>query len=90
MYNDTKSKLPTYTATIPAFESQKRAAMMDTVKATVAAASSDLTEIQKSLDEFEKLRVTKDTSYAELEARFPHLAKEVETEVKEHRWCENI
>lgn len=86
----TSTKLPSYTASVPAFESQKRAAMMETVKSTVAAANTDLSEIQKSLEEFEQFRVTKDTSYGELEKRFPHLAKEVETEVKEHRWCENI
>ena len=82
--------LPKYTASVPAFETQKRAAMMETVKATVAAANTDLTEIQKSLEEFEQFRINKDTSYGDLEQRFPHLAKEVETEIKEHRWCENI
>ena len=84
------AKLPQYTATVPAFEAQKRAAMMESVKATVAAANNDNIAIAKSVEEFEKFRITKDTSYGELEARFPHLAKEVEEEVKNHKWCENV
>ena len=57
------AKLPQYTATVPAFEAQKRAAMMESVKATVAAANNDNIAIAKSVEEFEKFRITKDTSY---------------------------
>ena len=88
MYKSTK--LPSYTASVPAFETAKRAAMLETVKSTVAAAEADLKNISASLDEFEKQRTSKDTSVGDLERRFPTFAKETETEIKEHRWCENV
>ena len=47
----------------------------------------DLEQLNSQLVDFEKIRITKSTSAAELSDRFPHLAKEVEQEIKNHEWA---
>ena len=88
MYKSTK--LPVYTATIPEFESKKRAAMLDVAKATVVAAKNDLSDLTEQIASFEKFRMNKDTSVGDLQMRFPKIAKEVEAEIKHHKWAESM
>ena len=84
VYND--RKLPQYTATLPAFEAKKRAAMLSVVRSTVDATKQDLEVLSKQLESFEAGRITEDTSVGELEDRFPAVAAEIETEIKNHEW----
>ncbi len=82
-----KSKtLPTYTATVPAFEVNKRQQLLVAVKQVVEAAKADIEKLNAQLDEFEKTKITKDTTYAELSERYPQIAKEIEVEVHNHQW----
>lgn len=79
-------KLPTYHATLPAFEASKRAAVLGVVRNIVDAAKEDLNVLNAQLDEFEKNRISRDTTYGELRSRFPQFAKEIEAEIKNHEW----
>lgn len=47
----------------------------------------DLEQLNSQLADFEKIRISKTTSAEELSDRFPHLAKEVEQEIKNHEWA---
>ena len=51
-----------------------------------AATEADLVLMRKQLDEFEKLRITNDTTIVDLQNRFPELAREIEKELKNHQW----
>ena len=79
-------KLPQYTASLPAFDAKKRAAMLTVVKSTVDATKQDLEVLSQQLASFEAGRITEDTSVGELEDRFPAVAKEIEEEIKNHEW----
>ena len=72
-------KLPQYTANLPDFEVKKRAAIMNVVKSTVAAAQSDLVDLETTLESFETQRITKETSTKQF-------AKEIEGEIQRHEW----
>ena len=76
--------LPSYSATLPAFESKKRSVMLSVAKSTVAAAKADLESQKQQLAAFEENRITQSTSIGQLKARFPHLAKEFEQVIKTH------
>lgn len=78
--------IPQYTASLPAFEATKRASMLEVVKSTVNAAKADLELLHADIAKFEDGRITSQTSIAELEQRFPALAKEIESEIKGHEW----
>ena len=52
----------------------------------MTAANADLKDLNAQLDEFEKIRISKETSVGDLNQRFPHLAREVEKEIKNHEW----
>lgn len=52
-----------------------------------AATEADLAQMRKQLDEFEKLRITTDTSVGDLQKRFPEMAREIEKELKGHLWA---
>ncbi|KAJ1434736.1 hypothetical protein B484DRAFT_446412 [Ochromonadaceae sp. CCMP2298] len=80
-------ELPIYTATLPAFEAKRRAMMASVAKSVVDLAKQDLEQLQGQLDDFEKIRISKDTSMKELSDRFPQFAKEVEQEIKNHEWA---
>ena len=84
------TKLPEFTASLPSFEAQKRAAMMEVVTSTVAAAKADLELLRADIAKFESSRMTIDTSTEDLKQRFPAIAKEVETEIKDHQWFKSI
>jgi hypothetical protein len=56
----------------------------------VAAAEADLQVLSERLADFESTRITKETSVEELYARFPNMAREVEQEIKEHKWAQSI
>mmetsp|Transcript_2325 Transcript_2325/g.3668 ORF Transcript_2325/g.3668 Transcript_2325/m.3668 type:complete len:159 (+) Transcript_2325:117-593(+) len=79
-------ELPTYTASLPAFEAKKRAMMLSVTKSIVDLAKVDLQGLQSQLDAFEKIRIDRTTSMKELSDRFPQFAKEVEQEIKNHEW----
>jgi hypothetical protein len=81
--------LPSYSATLPAFESKKRSVMLSVAKSTVAAAKADLESQKQQLAAFEENRITQSTSIGQLKARFPHLAKEIEQEIKTHEWAKD-
>ena len=81
--------IPQYSAKLPAFEAKKRAAMLAVVKSTVDATKADLEGLQASLAAFEAGRITDDTSLHALQNRFPSVATEVETEIKEHQWAKD-
>jgi hypothetical protein len=52
----------------------------------VTAAKADLVDLNDQLAAFEEVRITRDTSVGQLYQRFPNLAREVEKEIKEHKW----
>lgn len=52
-----------------------------------AATEADLAQMRKQLDDFEKLRITTDTSVGDLQKRFPEMAREIEKELKGHLWA---
>ena len=81
--------IPKYSASLPAFEAKKRAAMMAVVKSTVEATKIDLENLNGQLAAFEEGRITDDTSLNMLENRFPAIATEVESEIKEHQWIKD-
>ena len=56
------------------------------LKSTVAAAEADLQLINDTIQAFEAVRITKDTSVGELQHRFPQIARKVEQEIKGHLW----
>ena len=56
------------------------------LKSTVAAAEADLKLINDTIQAFEAVRITKDTSVGELQHRFPQIARQVEQEIKGHLW----
>ena len=72
---------------MPAFEAKKRDAMIAVAKDIVGLAQEDLKALSAQLEEFEKTRISKDTSVGEVNDRFPHLAREVEQEIKNHEWA---
>jgi hypothetical protein len=78
--------LPTYHAALPSFEAKRREITLSVVSRIVNAAKSDLEDLTVSLQKFEENRMTRDTSVGELYQRFPNLAREVEKEIKEHKW----
>ena len=81
--------LPTYNATLPAFEAKKRSVMLSIAKSTVAAAKADLENQKLQLAAFEENRITPETSIGQLKTRFPHIAKEIEGEIKNHEWAKD-
>lgn len=81
--------IPQYSATLPAFESKKRAAMLAVAKSTVDATKADMDALKSQLASFEEGRITEETSVGELENRFPGIAKEVEDEIKNHEWAKD-
>lgn len=81
--------IPTYSASIPAFDTKKRAAMLSVVQSTVECTKSDLASLKQQLEVFEEGRITMDTSVGELQNRFPTIAKEIETEIKNHEWAKD-
>ena len=81
--------IPQYSASLPAFEAKKRAAMLAVAKSTVEATKADTEALKAQLATFEEGRITEDTSVAELENGFPALAKEVEDEIKNHDWSKD-
>jgi hypothetical protein len=78
--------IPQYSASLPAFEAKKRAAMLAVAKSTVDATKSDIDMLKSQLAAFEAGRITEETSVGELENRFPAIAKEIEEEIKNHEW----
>ncbi len=81
--------IPQYSASLPAFEAKKRAAMLAVAKSTVDATKADMEALKSQLSSFEEGRITEETSVAELENRFPAIAKEVEDEIKNHEWSKD-
>ena len=63
---------------------------MDVAKAIGTSASSDLEELKLQIETFDKYRIGRETSVGDIQTRFPGLAKEVETEIKNHQWATNI
>jgi hypothetical protein len=81
--------IPQYTATLPAFEAKKRAAMLGVVKSTVEATKQDLEALHTQLEAFEQGRITEDSSMGEVVQRFPGIAREIEEEIREHKWAKD-
>jgi hypothetical protein len=79
-------QLPSFHATLPAFEAQKRQAAVAVVDRIVAAAKDDLVSLTKQLEEFESTKITRETTFADVSDRFPDIAREVEKEIKNHEW----
>jgi hypothetical protein len=53
-------------------------------------AKLDLQDLASQLDEFEKIRITKDSSVTDMNKRFPHIAREIEKELKNHQWAKDV
>lgn len=53
----------------------------------VDLAKADLKDLSAQLEEFEGIRINKETSVNNLNQRFPGFAKEVEQEIKHHEWA---
>ena len=81
--------IPQYSATVSAFDTKKRAAMLSVVASTVECTKADLHALKDQLAAFEEGRITMDTSVGELQNRFPVIAKEIETEIKNHEWAKD-
>ncbi len=81
--------IPQYTASLPAFEAKKRAALLNVVKSTVEATKLDLVSLEAQLAAFEKGRITEDSSMGEVSQRFPSIAREIEEEIREHKWAKD-
>jgi predicted nuclease with TOPRIM domain len=60
--------------------------MLEVVNSTVEAAKADLELLHAEIAKFEENRMTRETSAADLDHRFPEVAKEIEGEVKAHEW----
>lgn len=82
-----KRSLPTYDATLPAFESKKREMMVSVAARIANAAKQDIVDLQKQLENLETTKITKETTYAELCDRFPEIAREIEQEINLHAWA---
>ena len=80
------TKLPQFSASLSSLEQNRRAAMLEVVKSTVAAAHSELELLNGQLAVSEQRRFNKDTSTGQTMDRFPILGKEVEEEIKTHQW----
>lgn len=52
----------------------------------IKAAEADLKLCEARLQEFESVRITRDTSAGELYDRFPVIGREIEREIKDHHW----
>jgi hypothetical protein len=81
-----KKSLPTYTATLPDFDAQKRAATLAVVDQIVESSKADLVNLAAILVEAEANSINTNTSYGDLCNRFPQLAREVEQEIKNGEW----
>ena len=81
-----KKTLPTYTAALPAFEAKKRELTLGVVDKIVDSAKADLAELQVQLETSQHNSISEGTSFGDLAARFPHFAREVEQEIKNHEW----
>jgi hypothetical protein len=79
-------KLPSFHATLPAYEAQQREAVLATVDNIVNATKQDIAVLNAQLAESANLQITRETTFAELSARFPQFAREVEKEIKNHEW----
>ena len=55
----------------------------------MAAANADLANMKKQMELFEVVRIKGDTSLGELRDRFPHVAREIETEIDQHSWLKD-
>ena len=62
---------------------------LQTAAELVEATKSDLKDLYVQLENFEKERFTKDTSVGQTMQRFPKIAKEVEQELKNHKYLED-
>mmetsp|Transcript_29097 Transcript_29097/g.29441 ORF Transcript_29097/g.29441 Transcript_29097/m.29441 type:complete len:160 (+) Transcript_29097:126-605(+) len=78
--------VPAYSATVPAFESKKRALIFSVVKSTVTAAEADLAALKEQLNTFESSRFNEESTVADAMKKFPHLAEEIEKEITNHEW----
>lgn len=79
--------LPVYTASIPPLEAKKRELTLAVINDISAATEADLVLMRQQLEDFEKLRITKDTTVLDLQERFPEMAREIEKELKAHQWA---
>jgi heme oxygenase len=79
-------KLPTYSAALPSFQANKRNSVLAVVRNIVEAAKDDSALLNHQLEEFEKTKISKDTTYGEYRQRFPAFANEIEAEIKNHEW----
>ena len=64
-------------------------AQLSVAKAIVEAAEADKKSLETQLAEFEKNRITPETTIADLEIRFPDIAREIEQEIKNHEWAKD-
>ena len=57
-----------------------------TVQTIMDAAKADLADLHVQVENLEESKISLNTSVAELNQRFPHFAREVEQEIKNHQW----
>lgn len=55
----------------------------------VNASQADLALMKSQLEEFENNRITKDTTVADLQKRFPQFAREIEEDLQNHQWAKS-
>ena len=60
--------------------------MLQAAADLVEATKADLKDLYVQLENFEKERFTKDTTVGQTMQRFPKIAKEVEQELKDHKY----
>lgn len=63
---------------------------LDVAKSIGASAAADLELLKTQIENFDKFRINKDTSVGDMRIRFPEMAKEAESEIKNHQWGSNI
>lgn len=62
-------------------------AQLSVVRDIVESTKLDLEQLTRQLDEFENVRISKTTTVDDLLQRFPQFAREIEQDLKNHKWA---
>lgn len=79
-------KLPVFSAQVPDLEAKRREKLLASTQSIVDAANAQMDALNHQLEQFETLRVTRNTTVGQVEQRYPEIAREVEKEIKNHEW----
>lgn len=82
-YNN--KKLPTYYATVPELKLKQREVILGTLSELVAATKADLADLNNQIQEFDKVKFTRETTNVDIEKRFPEVVRKADEIVEESR-----